>query len=80
MDIEKSYGNLNPACVSLSNGRKSKGLGSREVIEAMEDIEMDNIAIIEDQDFRVDVELFNNPSFHHKYFMVKATKAPERED
>lgn len=81
VDIEKIYGYTNSVDEAFMDGRKEEGNGSREVVAALRDVGMEDIAVIEDQDFRVEVELFRQKhATHEKYFMVRARKGVEDED
>ena len=81
VDIEKIYGYTNSVDETLMDGKKEEGNGSREVLAALEDVGMEDIAVIEDQNFRVEVELFGQKrAIHEKYFMVRARKGDEDGD
>ena len=58
VDIEKIYGYTNSVDEASMDGRKEEGNGSREVVAALKDVDMEEIAVIEDRNFRVEVELF----------------------
>lgn len=81
VDIEKVYGHMNFVDEASLDGRKEEGNGSREVVTALKDVGMEDIAVIEDQDFSIEVELFDQKrKTHEKYFMVRAVKGEEDED
>ncbi len=81
VDIEKFYGDADLDNGASLDGRKEEGNGSREVVAALEEVDMKDIAVIDDEDFRVEFRLFENTQKrHYKYFMVRATKAKGGED
>lgn len=78
VEIEKFYADADYASEALLDGRKETGHGSREVMAALNEVGMEDTAVIEDQDFKVDMELFGQRrSRHEKYFMVRAKKGEE---
>ena len=81
VDVEKFYESANSDPEALLDGRKEEGSGSREVIAALNEIGMEDIAVIEDQDFKVEVDLCGRRmATHQKYFMLKARKGEEEKD
>lgn len=81
VDIEKIYGYANSMDEAFMDGRKEEGNGSREVVAALKDVDMEDIAVIEDQEFRVETKLFGQKrAIHEKYFMARARKGEEDED
>ena len=81
VDIEKIYGYANSVDEAFMDGRKEEGNGSREVIAALKDVGMEDIFVIEDQNFRVEAKLFGQKrAIHEKYFMVRARKGDEDGD
>ena len=75
VDIEKFYGDADLDNGASLDGRKEEGSGSREVVAALEEVEMQDIAVIDDEDFRVEFRIFERThKRHYKYFMVRATK------
>ncbi|KAL9068921.1 MAG: hypothetical protein Q9161_005894 [Pseudevernia consocians] len=80
MNIEKYYGHTDPDSEALLDGRKELGSGSREVLAALKEVEMENITIMEDKDFKFEFELFEKQKRRYKYFMVRETKVQGGED
>lgn len=81
VDIEKYYGHTDPESEAFVDGRKELGSGSREVVAALKQVEMENIAVMEDKDFKFEFELFEEKrKRHYKYFVVRATKVQGAED
>lgn len=81
MDIEKFYSSADSGSEALLDGRKEEGSGSKEVIAALNEIGMEDIAVIKDQDLKIEVELCGRTmATHEKYFMLRARKGVEEED
>lgn len=81
VDIEKVYGYANAVDETLLIGRKEEVNGSREVVAALKDVGMEDIAVIEDQDFSIEVGFLGQErKVHEKYFMVRAEKDEEDGD
>ena len=81
VDIEKFYGDSDAASEAFSDGRKETGSGSKEVIAALNEIGMEDIAVIENQEFKVQMELFaRQKATYEQYFMVRARKGEEGDD
>ena len=80
VDIEKYYGHTDEDSEALLDGRKEPGSGSREVVAALKEVEMENIAVMEFKDFRFEFELFEKQKRHYKYFMVRTTKVQGGEE
>lgn len=81
VDVEKLYSDADSDSEALLDGRKETGSGSREVIAALDEIGMEDIVTLEDQDFKVEVELCGRRlATHEKYFMLRARKGEEEEE
>lgn len=81
VDIEKVHESVDLEPEALLDGRKFTGKGSTEVVAALEEVGMKDIAVIENQDFKVEEEMFGHKNMRHeKYFMVRARKGEEEEE
>ena len=81
VDIEKFSGDSDAASEAFFDGRKETGSGSKEVIAALNEIGMEDIAVIENQEFKVQMELFGRQkATHEQYFMVRARKGEVGDD
>ena len=76
VDIEKSDNFAAP-----EDGRKVSGHGSKEVVAALCEIGFEDVAVITDQEFKVEMKMFGQRQMRHdEYFMVRARKGEEEDD
>ena len=66
VDIEKYYGHTDLNSQALLDRRKELGSGSKEVVAALKEVEMENIAVMEDKDFKFEFELFEKQKRQYK--------------